>query len=80
MKRCQARHRRCSQATSGRSCSVALYLLRLTRILSTVEPGPQGWLLAALGSLLPLLVGQALKAREARRLLSGGAGLVEPSG
>jgi hypothetical protein len=50
------------------------------QILSTVEPGPHGWLLVALGSLLPMLVGQALKAREPRHLLSGGAVLVEPSG
>jgi Ca2+-transporting ATPase len=41
----------------------ALYLPGLANALGTVEPGAAGWLLVAGGSLLPLVIGQAIKSR-----------------
>jgi Ca2+-transporting ATPase len=48
----------------------ALYVPIVAQALNTVEPGPTGWLLVAVGSLVPLLVGQALKGRLWRGLPS----------
>ena len=39
----------------------ALYVPILKDVLETVEPGADGWLLIAIGSLVPLVVGQLLK-------------------
>ncbi len=45
----------------------ALYVPVLEEVLETVEPGPDGWLLIALGSLAPLVVGQLLKLRPQQK-------------
>jgi Ca2+-transporting ATPase len=50
----------------------ALYVPIVAEALNTVEPGPTGWLLVAVGSLVPLLVGQASKSRTWQSLLSKG--------
>jgi len=48
----------------------ALYVPVLAEVLNTVEPGPDGWLLIALGSLVPLVVGQLLKLRPSQKAVS----------
>ncbi len=49
----------------------ALYVPLLAEVLETVDPGPDGWLLIAIGSLVPLLVGQLLKLRPQGSRTSG---------
>jgi P-type Ca2+ transporter type 2C len=41
----------------------------LSQVLKTVEPGATGWLLIALGSLVPLLIGQLIKVKRLRALV-----------
>lgn len=49
----------------------AVYLPVLNTVLSTVDPDAEGWLLIAVGSIVPLIVGQIAKIRALRRLLPG---------
>jgi len=46
----------------------ALYVPYVSDALQTVDPGPDGWLLIVIGSVVPLIVGQLTKLRVARRL------------
>jgi Ca2+-transporting ATPase len=48
----------------------AAYLPGLSPVLGTVAPSGEGWVLIAVGSLVPLAVGQLAKLRVFRRLLS----------
>jgi Ca2+-transporting ATPase len=49
----------------------AAYMPGLSPVLSTVPPSGEGWLLIAVGSIVPLVVGQIAKLRFVRRLLPG---------
>jgi Ca2+-transporting ATPase len=49
----------------------ALYVPLLAEVLETVDPGPDGWFLIAVGSLVPLVVGQLLKHRPLGTVTSG---------
>ncbi len=46
--------------------AAALYVPLLANVLKTVDPGPDGWLLIALGSIAPLVIGQLIKLRALR--------------
>jgi len=46
----------------------ALYVPYVSDALQTVDPGPDGWLLIAIGSVVPLIIGQLTKLRAVRRL------------
>jgi Ca2+-transporting ATPase len=48
----------------------ALYVPILAEVLKTVDPGLDGWLLIAIGSSVPLVVGQLLKLRPPRKARS----------
>ncbi|RDC72332.1 cation-transporting P-type ATPase [Rhodovulum sp. 12E13] len=50
----------------------AAYLPGLSPVLGTVAPSGEGWLLIAVGSLVPLIIGQIVKLPFVRRLLPGG--------
>ena len=45
----------------------ALYVPILAGVLRTVDPGPDGWLLIAVASLAPLVIGQLFKLRVLRQ-------------
>lgn len=46
----------------------ALYVPYVSDALQTVDPGPDGWVLIVIGSVVPLIVGQLTKLRAVRRL------------
>ncbi|SDY48844.1 cation-translocating P-type ATPase [Citreimonas salinaria] len=47
----------------------AAYLPVLSPVLGTVAPSGEGWVLVAVGSIIPLIVGQIVKLKSIRRLL-----------
>ncbi|MFW5678468.1 MAG: cation transporting ATPase C-terminal domain-containing protein, partial [Rhodosalinus sp.] len=47
----------------------AAYLPVLSPVLGTVAPSAEGWLLIAVGSVIPLIVGQIVKLKPIRNLL-----------
>ncbi len=49
----------------------AIYVPVLSTVLSTVAPGAEGWALIAVGSIVPLVVGQIAKIGALRRLVPG---------
>ncbi len=49
----------------------ALYVPILKDVLRTVDPGAQGWLLIAIGSTAPLVIGQLAKLRVVRDAVPG---------
>jgi len=46
----------------------ALYVPYVSDALQTVDPGPDGWVLIIIGSVVPLIVGQLTKLRAVRRI------------
>jgi P-type Ca2+ transporter type 2C len=49
--------------------AAALYVPLLSQVLRTVEPGATGWLLIAIGSLVPLPIGQLMKIERVRSIM-----------